>query len=175
HNILTESYQNMIVASYTARPDDINTFNEQGRLLLKMYNARALCENDELSFINYMINKGEAPLYLEPQPIWLKDIVPNTEVKRDYGIHRSSERIRNWLRTQLKGYLEEEVYTERDEEGNIITQVLGVNRIQDEMLLEELINFNEEDNFDREIAFSLEVAMAYALDSSLGTVDSLGG
>ena len=116
-----EKYQDMFVASYCARPDKKETWEEQARYLIKYYNARALCENDEISFIDYMINKGDAH-YLERQPQWLKEIVPNTTVRRDYGIHRSSEKIRDFLHSCLKKYTEEVVHEETNEEGEVISQ-----------------------------------------------------
>ena len=64
HEISGEKYQDMFVASYCARPDKKETWEEQARLLIKYYNARALCENDDISFIEYMKSKGDAH-YLE--------------------------------------------------------------------------------------------------------------
>ena len=56
-NSLTgETYQDMFVASYCARPNRKETWEEQARLLIKYYNARTLCENDEISF--YRIHEG---------------------------------------------------------------------------------------------------------------------
>jgi hypothetical protein len=67
-NSLTgEKYQDMVVASYCARPDKKEIWDNQSRLLIKYYNARTLCENDEMSFIEYMKSKGDAH-YLEKQP-----------------------------------------------------------------------------------------------------------
>jgi hypothetical protein len=173
HSIVGEKYQNMIVASYVARPDNPNKWNEQARLLIKMFNARTLVENDEQSFITYMKNKGDAALYLEPQPAWLREIVPNTEVDRDYGIHRSSERIRNFLHGCVERYLNETLIRETDEKGSVIREVLGVRRIPDPMLLQEIREFNEDEgNFDREVAASLAFAMAEALDGRIGKISS---
>lgn len=169
HDINSEKYQNMFVASYVARPDKQETWNETARLLIKYYNARTLCENDEMSFINYMISKNDAH-YLEVQPAWLKAIVPNTTVNRDYGIHRSSEKIRDFLHTGLKKYSEEVLLQEKDESGSIIKEHIGMARIFDNMLLEEMINFNEDDNFDREVAASLAIALANHLDPIIGKV-----
>jgi hypothetical protein len=155
HDIQSDKYQNLIVASYVARPDSKEKWNETARLLIKYYNAYALCENDEYSFIDYMIKKGDAARYLAPQPQWLKEIVPNTSVRRDYGIHRSSDRIRNHLDGLLKSYLDDIIY--KDEE----TETLGVTRVFDNMLLEEIIHFNsEEGNYDRVVAAELAIALA---------------
>lgn len=171
HSITGEGYQNMFVASYVARPDNKDIWDEQARLLIKYYNARTLCENDEISFIEYMKAKGDSR-YLERQPEWLKEIVPNTTVKRDFGIHRSAEKIRDHLHGCLKAHLDEKLVIERDDEGSITVEHLGVMRVKDTMLLEEVINFNEVDNFDREVAASLAVALAYHLDPIIGQVSS---
>lgn len=155
HDIQSDKYQNLIVASYVARPESKERWNETARLLIKYYNAYALCENDEYSFIDYMIKKGDAARYLAPQPQWLKEIVPNTSVRRDYGIHRSSDRIRNHLDGLLKSYLDDIIYKDEN------TETLGVTRVFDSMLLEEIIHFNsEEGNYDRVVAAELAIALA---------------
>lgn len=169
NEITGETYQNMFVASYSARPDNKSKWEEQARMLIKYYNARTLCENDEISFIDYMIAKGDAH-YLEKQPQWLREIVPNTTVSRDYGIHRSAGKIVDFLNTQLKTYSEETIYTEKDAEGSTIREIRGMSRIPDPMLLEEMAQFDEEGNYDRVIAAQLAVALANKLDPVYGTV-----
>ena len=169
HAIAGEKYQDMFVASYCARPDKKEKWEEQARYLIKFYNARALCENDEISFIDYMINKGDAH-YLERQPQWLKEIVPNTKVRRDYGIHRSSEKIRDFLHSCLKKYTEEVIHTETNEEGEIVSQTKGMAKILDPVLLEEMIQYNEQGNFDRIIAAELAIGLAMKLDPMIGKI-----
>jgi hypothetical protein len=157
----------MFVASYCARPDKKETWEEQARYLIKYYNARALCENDEISFIDYMISKGDAH-YLERQPDWLKEIVPNTTVRRDYGIHRSSEKIRDFLHGCLKKYTEEVIHVEKNDQDEITSEVKGMGKIFDPVLLEEMIQYNEDGNFDRIIAAELAIALAMKLDPIMG-------
>jgi len=173
HAINGEKYQDMFVASYVARPDKKEVWDEQARMLIKYFNARALCENDEISFIDYMIAKGDAH-YLERQPDWLKDIVPNTTVRRDYGIHRSSEKIRDFLHNCLKKYTEETLLKETDEEGNVTKETKGMVKIFDPVLLEEMIQYNEDGNFDRIIAAELAVALAMKLDPIMGKIGGKG-
>jgi hypothetical protein len=173
HAISGEKYQDMFVASYTARPDKKETWEEQARLLIKYYNARALCENDEISFIDYMIAKGDAH-YLERQPDWLKEIVPNTTVRRDYGIHRSADKIRSFLHGCLKKYTEDVLHVEKDDDGNIISETKGMVKIFDPVLLEEMIQYNEMGNFDRIIAAELAVALAMKMDPIMGKIGSTG-
>ena len=173
HAITGEKYQDMFVASYCARPDKKETWEEQARLLIKYYNARALCENDELSFIDYMISKNDAH-YLEKQPEWLKEVVPNTTVRRDYGIHRSAEKIRDFLHGCLKKYTEQTLLVEKNEAGDIISEKKGMVKIFDPVLLEEMIQYNEDGNFDRIIAAELAVALAMKMDPIMGKIGSSG-
>jgi len=173
HDLTGEKYQDMFVASYCARPDNKDHWNEQARLLIKYYNARALCENDDISFIEYMKSKNDAH-YLERQPDWLKEIVPATTVRRDYGIHRSSQKIIDYLHTCLKKYMEEEIYVEKDEKGSVTKSTLGVSKIFDPVLLEEIIQYNDSGNFDRIIAAELAIAQAMKMDPIMGKVGGSG-
>jgi len=173
HDLTGEKYQDMFVASYVARPEKKETWEEQARLLIKYYNARTLCENDDISFIEYMKAKGDAH-YLEKQPQWLHEVVPNTTVKREYGIHRSSQKVIDYLHNCLKKYLEESLLIEKNDEGVVIKQVTGVNKIFDPVLLEEVIQYNDQGNFDRIVAAELAIAQAYKMDPILGRVGGSG-
>lgn len=174
HTITSEQYQNMFVACYAARPSDKNKWNETARNLIKYYNARTLCENDEMSFIDYMIAKGDGH-FLEDQPEWLKEYVPNTKVDRKKGIHRSSLTIRNFLDGTFKSYLDEVIETERDENGSVIKEMLGISKVLDPMLCEEITKFSkatgkDKVNTDRVVAAELAVALAFKLDPIIGAI-----
>jgi hypothetical protein len=169
HDLMGEKYQDMFVASYCARPDNKDVWEEQARLLIKFYNARTLCENDDISFIEYMKAKGDAH-YLEKQPQWLQEIVPNTTVKREYGVHRSSGKIIDYLHNCLKKYMEEIVISEKDDAGVIIKEVRGVSKIFDPVLLEEIIQYNDNGNFDRIVAAELAIAQAMKMDPIMGRI-----
>lgn len=158
HDISGEHFQDMIVAYYVGRPKTQEEWNEQARFLIRYYNAFTLVENDEMSFIRYMQNKGDDYLLCD-QPDWLKDIVPNSTVNRGKGIH-SSIKVRSFLNGRLKHYLEDIIHQEKDEQGSVISEVMGASRILDPMLLEELIKYNKDGNFDRVIAASLVIALA---------------
>lgn len=173
HDLTGEKYQDMFVASYVARPDKKEHWEEQARLLIKYYNARTLCENDDISFIEYMKAKGDGH-YLEKQPQWLQEIVPNTTVKREYGIHRSSQKIIDYLHNCIKKYLEEVIFIEKDEAGNLIREVTGVSKIFDPVLLEEIIQYNDQGNFDRIVAAELAIAQAVKMDPIMGKIGGTG-
>ena len=169
HDIVGEKYQDMFVASYCARPDKKETWEEQARLLIKYYNARTLCENDDISFIEYMKAKGDAH-YLEKQPEWLMEIVPNTTVKREYGVHRSAQKIIDYLHNCFKKYMEEIVYQEKDDNGVIVRELAGITKIFDPVLLEEVIQYDEDGNFDRIVAAELAIAQAMRMDPIMGRI-----
>jgi hypothetical protein len=169
NSLLGEKYQDMFVASYTARPDRKSTWEEQTRYLIKYYNARTLVENDEISFIDYMVSKNESH-YLEKQPQWLREVVPSTTVNRDFGIHRSAEKIRTHLHNLLKEYLEEQIIVEKDEDGKILNEILGVNRVLDPVLLEEIIQYHDDLNTDRIVAAELAIAQAVKMDPIMGAI-----
>jgi hypothetical protein len=163
HNIASDSYQNMLVAQYVGRPSTITEWNEIVRNLIKYYNAYALSENDDYGFIQYMINKQDS-MYLMEQPEWLKDIAPNSSVRRQYGIP-ATPKVISHVNGLLKSYTEEVISREHDEEGKVIKEILGFSRILDPLLLEEIIKFNPEGNFDRIRAAAIAIAVATHLDA----------
>ena len=173
HDLTGEKYQDMFVASYVARPDKKDTWEEQARLLIKYYNARTLCENDDISFIEYMKAKGDAH-YLEKQPQWLLEVVPNTTVKREYGVHRSSQKIIDYLHNCLKKYMEEVIHVEKNDAGDVIREALGVHKMFDPLLLEEIIQYNDSGNFDRIVAAELAIAQAMKMDPIMGRAGGSG-
>ena len=66
--------------------------------------------------------------------------------------------------------MEETLQMEKDEEGNIIKEIVGVNRILDPVLLEEIIQYNDDLNTDRLVAAELAIALAMHMDPIYGAV-----
>ena len=66
------------------------------------------------------------------------------------------------------------MYTERDEDGNIIKEQIGVSKIFDPVLLEEIIQYNDQGNFDRIVAAELAIAQALKMDPIMGKVGGSG-
>ena len=85
-------------------------------------------------------------------------------------MHRSAQKIIDFLHTCLKKYMEESIYKETDDDGKTIKELLGVHKILDPLLLEEIISFNDKDNFDRVIAAELAIAQAIKMDPIIGRV-----
>lgn len=169
-NITDDKYQYRFVASYVARPDSIDKFHEQVRLLIKWYNALTFCENDVMLFIEYMKAKGDAH-YLQPQPEWLKSEIHQTSsVNRSYGIHSTPQIIAH-RDGHLKKYLDDTVVVEKDENGSVIKELTGVSYILDPMLLEEIIKHDPTDknwNGDRIVAAGLAITLANHMSPLIG-------
>ncbi len=163
HNITDEKYQDMIVAHYVGRPESRLKWNETTRNLIKYYNALALSESEDMGFIDYMIERGDS-MYLMEQPAWLKEITPHSKVDRTYGIP-ATVKIINHLNSLLKSYTEEVINVVKDDKGAIIREVVGFSQILDTVLLEEIVQFNPDGNFDRIRAASIAIAVAKKLDA----------
>lgn len=169
HSLTGEDFQEMFVASYNARPDNREEWNETVKNLIKFYNGYALVENDELGFIEYMKHEGEAEVYLAPQPKFQKSLVVNSSLTRDYGVSRTAAKVRDYMDGLWGKYLDEKIHVEKDEEGNVIKEVLGVSRVFDLRLLRESSIYDGIVNSDAVVAAQCALALANELDPLLGS------
>ena len=174
YDVLTDTFQDMFVAWYVGRPTNKDTWNNNARLLLKYYNAIGLCENDEMSFIDYMETKGEGHMLMDT-PDWMREFAPTSAtLARAKGVSRESERVRVLLRTNFKQYMEKP-FISVPVPGSTETKTLsGVEKINDAVLLEEIEKWNPDGNFDREVAASLAITCAKYLDKMRAVVDTKG-
>lgn len=140
--------------------------NEQGWLLIKMYNAFTFVERSKPNFINYMMRMGRAEQYLakESDVPMFKDInlARSGEAKSKFGFIISSQ---NEMWKLLKGYIKEYLLAEygyiyKANSEEVVKTLRGVDRIDDFWLLEELIQFNENGNFDRVVSFGAALMIA---------------
>ena len=167
--VVGETYADMPIAWYHGRPSDINDWCEIGRMLAHYYNAQVMCENADEVFIQYMIARNEDYFLVKGQSI-LKEIAPNSKHKGEYGLPPTEAVIKR-LNNQSVRFTKEVIVREKDEKGKPIKSILGVNKILDVMLLEEMIKYNKnKGNFDRIRAFGLACYYANQLDSSIPTV-----
>ncbi len=135
-----ESYYDILVAEYTARPDTANEFYENVRLLSTYFRATVLYENQNKGLFQYFTTKGSDHL-LADQPSIIDDIIKDSVVQRRKGIHMNVA-IKEWAERECRDWLNEEY-----EEGKKnLTKILSV------PLLQELISYNDQGNFDRVIA-----------------------
>ena len=135
----------MIVASYVGRPESQDDYNETLFMLAEYYNAQIGFENDRGEVIPYAKRYRKLHWLLEEGEIFDKrDNVSIKKLGRKYGFSMGSGArkgqailyLRDWLRTK-RG---------KDDEGN---RLYNLNTIYDIALLDELIKFNMDGNFDR--------------------------
>lgn len=152
---LNGTFQNMIVASYAARPKFMKEWNETVEMLLEFYNATVMIENAGTNFIEYLDAKNKGH-YLANGYNLLREISPKTSIlNRPKGLPPTISVI-NHCMALLYDYCREEL-TEVDEKGSVKKR-LGVTRIKDKMLLTEMLNYGPGVNVDRIVAFRHAIA-----------------
>jgi intein-encoded DNA endonuclease-like protein len=171
HDLAGEGWSNIVVAAYTGRPRKIEQWYETTKMLLRYYNARSLCENMDMGFIQHCIEKNDSAFVLERTPSFLNDIHPTSSVNREYGIHMTTD-IKDYLNSLIIEYITEVIDRETDDAGNIVKERMGVTRILDPLLLRELIKYTPKLNVDRVISFGLTLAMARSLNGKAVKVSS---
>ena len=153
-----------IVASYIGRFPSAEETNHQGWLLLKMYNAFAFVERSKPNFINYMQRNGRGHYLAKESDVpMFKDLNVDTMTGGSkYGfIITQSNQMWGHLKSYIKDYLSTEygkIYKNNSDE--VLRPIRGIDKIDDFWLLEELIQYNPDDNFDRVVAFGAAVMIA---------------
>ena len=160
-----------IVASWCGRFDDINKTHERLELIIEWYNAWTIVENNISLFIQYMISRKRQK-YLVPknQILFLKDLGSNKSVYQEYGWKNTGTLFKSHLISYAIEYLREVIHEETNENGNVIEQTFGVERIPDPMLIKEMMAYYPGLNVDRLVTFSALVAFAKVQQSNRGYV-----
>lgn len=138
--LVFDRFTRRIVAEYTGRPQLAKDFYENCRKLIMYYNAAGFPEINKLGFVTYMEHK-KALYTLAETPIQLRDKIewkPN--LNTSYG-YKATERTNTWGRELIREWLLEPV------EPN--SEILNVNRLRSTGLMQELIKWNKDGNFDR--------------------------
>ena len=151
-----------IVAIYTSRPNPHSKFHRVGYMLLEAFNAECLMENEDMEFKIYLDSIHQTEQWLIPSFNIAGDITLKQNQRRMYGISPNGNK--STIINKVVNYCKEpRQYV--DEEGNH-REVLGIHLIEDEMLLEEIINYKEGDNFDRITTFGIGLIQSHFLDSN---------
>jgi hypothetical protein len=140
----TEGIYEWPVAEYTARPSTAEEHHENVRKLLMYYNAVDLYENERNTLKMHFSHKHSLHL-LAKTPTMLK-ATEGSKVQRQYGIHMTAQ-IKDELEIYTRDWLLQEVGDGK----------LNLHKIYSPALLQELIYYNREGNFDRVIAFMLTI------------------
>lgn len=149
----------MIVASYVGRPMTQDIYNDNLFLLAEYYNAKIGFENDRGNIIDYARFHNKTKFLIEEiELIDKKENINFKKLGRNYGMSMGSKDrkgqatiyLRDWLRTE-RG---------KGEDGDV---KMNLHFIFDIALLDELIKYNPDGNYDR--VSSLLVGMYFLKDS----------
>jgi len=129
----------IIVAEYTGRTDDAKFFYEQCRRLCHYYNGKLLYEKNLTGLYTYFDQKKETYLLAEtPYQVRGADYKPSTNTSKGIHINNSNKKtgidyIASWLKKTVSS---------KDD-------TLMLEKIYSPALLQELIRWNPDGNFDR--------------------------
>lgn len=164
------TFQRRIVAEYTARPESMKIFHDNCIMLLELYNATCMIENEAQTTIQYFDLNNKGTLLADGFSL-LKEIHPSTSItNRTKGLP-ATKPVQRHYKELIFQYLTEEVVMDFDKEGNPIKK-LGVVRIPSIGLLKELLNYNDEGNFDRYVAFGHVLTYEAWADKMYPVVDN---
>jgi hypothetical protein len=138
--LVFDRFTRRIVAEYTGRPQLAKDFYENCRKLIVYYNAMGFPEINKLGFVTYMEHK-KALYTLAETPVQLRDKIewkPN--LNTSYG-YKATERTNTWGRELIREWLLEPI------EPN--SEILNLSRLRSAGLIQELIKWNKDGNFDR--------------------------
>lgn len=153
----------IIAASYTARPDRQRDFNIVCEQMSDTWNAECLMESIDMSFKQYLEQKGREYDILAPA-ITFSGLTSKKAPRLNSKFGLFPNAGNNQYRFNvLVDYCKEEHTIGIDDEGNTIIK-LGVEFIEDIDLLKEMMNWYKGGNFDRITAFSHALVYARELD-----------
>jgi len=144
-----------LVCWWTGRFDDLKMTHQRIEMMLELYNAWCIVENNVSLFIQYMQERNKQR-YLVPkdQLVFLKDIKANTNVYQDYGWRNVNRLFKDTLLPYGIEFLLEPLDIETKPDGEITKTYYGIERIPDIMLLKEMQAYKDSSgNYDRLIAY----------------------
>lgn len=140
---------NRLVAEYSGRPSTLIDFYENVLKLVRFYNAQLLYENEIRGVFDYFERKGSVHI-LADEPKLIRDVIQNTSVSRKKGMHMN-QALKEYGEQLIKIWLLEE----SSEAG-----VLNLQKIRSIPLLQELISYNIDGNFDRVMALMMVIYLS---------------
>ena len=152
-----------IAAILTTRPDPHRKFHLWTHMMAEKYNLEGsfLMENEDMEFKVYLDTIKETDKYLVPAFNVSADLTLKNSGRRQYGI--SPQGNKSAILNKAINYCNEIIVTHNDD--GTTSQILGVERIDDEMLLEEIINYKDGENHDRITAFGIALIQAHKMDA----------
>lgn len=140
-----------IVASLASRPDPHGKLHHQMYMLQRAFNAKCFMENADTDYQTFLELRRVADIWLVEAIDFDGEATMKNTGRRKYGWNPSNKKNREKLFSLLVSYTKRR-FTEEDEEGNVHTY-LGIQKIDDIGLLEEIIAYKEGNNVDRMVSF----------------------
>jgi hypothetical protein len=159
--IIGDPMAGKILASYVSRPQVQDTFNRTCCELMEGFGAECLTESANTDYIRY-VERMKKERYLAEALDLAKSINSKTKQSNRYGLYPSPKNKKHVI-GRVINYANEQIVVGTDDNGEAITD-LGIIRINDPHLLTEIINYREDGNYDRIIAFGHALAWAEYLD-----------
>jgi hypothetical protein len=158
-----DEWGDKIAAIYTSRPDPHRKFHMWGHMLAEKYNTEeaVLMENEDMEFKVYLDGIKQTERYLVPTFNMSADLSVKSNGRRQFGI--SPQGNKSAIINKAINYCNEIIIIEN--EDGTTGQKLGVENIDDEMLLEEIINYKEGENHDRITTFGIALIQAHKMDA----------
>lgn len=156
------STKNIIVAEYIGRPQEADDVNKIAQMLAEIYNAEIMHENEVTHVKNYFRRIKKLNLLAAQPDTVISSNIKGSKVARVYGCHMN-EKLKDAGEKYLKDWLLE--IQDYDEDGN---PVRNLDKIYSIGLLEELIQYNRKNNFDRVSAMFM--CMMQIQEETLGKV-----
>lgn len=158
-----DEWGDKIAAIYTSRPDPHRKFHMWGHMLAEKYNVEeaVLMENEDMEFKVYLDGIKQTERYLVPTFNMSADLSVKSNGRRQYGI--SPQGNKSAIINKAINYCNEIIII--NNEDGTASQKLGVENIDDEMLLEEIINYKEGENHDRITTFGIALIQAHKMDA----------
>lgn len=160
---INDPYSDAIVCTFASRPASMATFNRTCEILIEGYGAQCLQENADISFQQYLEAKGkDIKLLANGQEIVTRMISPDARQVNKYGLSPTTKN-KEYYFNLVVSYCWEELEAYIDKDGNEV-RILGVERIEDEELLLEIIEWKPGKNVDRITSFGHALVWARYLD-----------
>lgn len=166
----TDSFieEGKLVAWWCGRYDNLNKTHELLEMLIELYNAWSLVENNISLFIQHMIAKRKQKFLIPKKMVSYVKELESKSGFQEYGWRNTGNTFRHLLLNYLIEFLKEETDEITKEDGEIIKKIYGIERIPDIMALEEMLAYHDKLNVDRLVALAALVAFLVMFQSNTG-------
>lgn len=148
---------NELIAWWVGRFDKPDDIHNQCVMSAKYYNAQVMFENNIIDFKNYCMRMGCYHILASTPKQIIERALRDPTFKYDVGIPMTTPLKQYALRLAQQWLLDnKKAYTEELIDGTSREVIVrNLHTIKDNLLLEELIQYNDKGNFDRVSAFLL--------------------